>query len=65
MHERGKAGEGVLFECQTCEKKNLCSKKNFRKNFLEIFFTESNSFIYFKLFLSFPRLDYIIKSVQD
>ena len=27
MHERGKAGEGVLFECQTCEKKNLCSKK--------------------------------------
>ena len=59
MHERGKAGEGVLFECQTCEKKNLCSKKNFRKNFLEIFFIESYFLIYFELFCHFlPFLYY-------
>ena len=54
MHERGKAGEGVLFEYQTCEKKNLCSKKNLRKENLEIFFIESYFLIYFELFLSFP-----------
>ena len=54
MHERGKAVEGGLIECQTCEKKNLCSKKNFRQNSLEIFFIESYFFIYFELFLSFP-----------
>jgi ribosomal protein L33 len=33
MHERGKAGEGVLFECQTCEKKIYVVKKNLGKNF--------------------------------
>ena len=35
MHERGKGVEGGLIEFQTCEKKNLCSKKNFRENFFE------------------------------
>ena len=41
MHERLKASEVGQIECQTCEKKNLCSKKNFRENFFEIFFMES------------------------
>ena len=35
MHERLKASEVGQIECQTCEKKNLCSKKNFRENFFE------------------------------
>ena len=54
MHERLKASEVGQIECQTCEKKNLCSKKNFRENFFEIFFMESYPYIYFELFLSFP-----------
>ena len=65
MHERGKAGEGVLFECQTCEKKNLCSKKNFSKIFLEIFFIESYFFIYFELFLSFPAFFILQKPCKN
>ena len=46
MHERLKASEVGQIECQTCEKKNLCSKKNFRENFFEIFFMESYPYIY-------------------
>ena len=37
MHERGKAGEGVLFECQTCEKKIYVVKKILGKIFLKFF----------------------------
>ena len=54
MHERLKASEVGQIECQTGEKKNLCSKKKFRENFFEIFFIESYSYIYIELFLSFP-----------
>ena len=54
MHEQGKVGEGVLFECQTCEKKVYVVKKNFRDNFFKKFFIESYSDIYFELFLLFP-----------
>ena len=51
MHERLKASEVGQIECQTCEKKNLCSKKNFRDNFFEIFFIESYSYILIILIL--------------
>ena len=64
MHERGKAGEGGLIECQTCEKKNLCSKKNFRTIFLEIFFIESYSFIYLNYFYHFQPFLYYKKCVR-
>ena len=62
MHERLKASEVGQIECQTCEKKNLCSKKNFRENFFEIFFMESYPYIYFELFI-ISSLFHIIKSV--
>ena len=42
-------------------KKNLCSKKNFRDDFFEIFFMESYSYIYFELFLSFQPFSYYKK----
>ena len=33
MHKRGKAMEGGLIECQTCEKKIYVAKKNLGKIF--------------------------------
>ena len=54
MHERGKAGEGGLIECQTCEKKIYVVEKILPKIFLKFFSLNLIFFIYFELFLSFP-----------
>ena len=62
MHERGKAGEGVLFECQTCEKKIYVLKKILGKFFLKffslnlIFLYILNDFYYFQPFLYYKNL---------
>ena len=45
MHERGKAGEGGLIECQTCEKK-IYVVKFFLGNFFLKFFSLNLIFLY-------------------
>ena len=45
MHERGKAVEGGLIECQTCEKKIYVVKFFWVIFFFEFFFIESYSYI--------------------
>ena len=50
MHEQGKAVEGGLIECQTCEKKIYVAKKILGKIVLEFFSLN----LIFYIFLSFP-----------
>ena len=70
MHERLKASEVGQIECQTCEKKNLCSKKNFRENFFEIFFIESypfrisNYFYHFQHFLYYKKCAHLKEVIR-
>ena len=61
MHERGKAGEGGLFECQTCEKKIYVVKKILGKIFQKFFSLNLillyilNYFYHFQPFLYYKK----------
>ena len=62
MHERGKAGEVGLIECQTCEKKIYVVKKILGKFFLKFFSLNLillyilNYFYHFQPFLYYKNL---------
>ena len=61
MHERGKAGEGGLIECQTCEKKIYVVKKILGKIFQKFFslnlilLYNLNYFYHFQPFLYYKK----------
>ena len=63
MHERLKASEVGQIECQTCEKKNLCSKKNFREIVFEIIYI-LNYFYHFQPFSYYKKCAYLKEVIR-
>ena len=57
-------------ECQTCEEKNLCSKKNFRDNFLKFFSLNLiliyilNHFYHFQPFSNYKKCAYLKEVIR-
>ena len=61
MHERGKAVEGGLIECQTCEKKIYVVKKILRTIFLKFFSLNLILIYILNYFYHFQPLSYYKK----
>ena len=70
MHERGKAVEVGLIECQTCEKKIYVVKKNLGKIFLKFFSLNLillyilNYFYHFQPFLYYKKCAYLKEVIR-
>ena len=70
MHERGKAGEGVLFERQTCEKKIYVVKNILGTIFLKFFSLNLiliyilNYFYHFQPFSYYKKCAYLKEVIR-